>query len=296
MPAYSRAVISWRWTVQPGNHSLSAVTDIYDNVLESNENNNKLVMEFPSGATTFVPVRTNLLAANATFRQSRDASGNLLGLSFTIVNDGLENISSCFALVLVDGMVLSELSVPEMGVNTTYNLTYNWSVGVSSYLVRVIVDNRRQVSEDIETDNDNSMLIQGNIPPIVDASGPYKAYFGDPVVLKGSGHDPDGYITLYEWDLNGDGQFNGPADAGSASSGVMTVVFHKAGLYKVSLRVTDDLGATAVSITTIWIKEKPRQEFIKIDVLTAVLLVIVIAICATVAVMLYRGRGEVFRR
>ena len=295
MPAGSKTVLSWRWTVQPGNHSLSAVADIYDNVLESDENNDKQVIEFPSGAVTYFPTPTNLLAATAGFTQSRDVSGNLISLSFTITNDGLENISSCFASVLVDGLVLTELLVPQIGANSTYDLTYNWSTGVSDHTVKIIVDDRRQVAEDIESDNDQALNIVANIPPIVDPGGPYKAYFGDTVTLRGSGHDPDGYVALYEWDLNGDGLFNGSADARSTTSGQLTKLFHKAGLFKVGLRVTDDQGATSVSTTTVWIKEKPKQELIKMDVLTAVLLVIVIAICATVAVMLYRGRGEVFR-
>ena len=47
-----------------------------------------------------------------------------------------------------------------------------------------------------------------NTPPIADIGGPYDVDPGVDVVLDASGSfDPDGTIVLYEWDLDGDGQF-----------------------------------------------------------------------------------------
>ena len=48
-----------------------------------------------------------------------------------------------------------------------------------------------------------------NIPPTADAGGPYYGDVGENIQLDGSGsNDPDGTITLYEWDLDNDGEYD----------------------------------------------------------------------------------------
>jgi len=60
--------------------------------------------------------------------------------------------------------------------------------------------------------------------------------------------DPDGEIILYEWDLNGDGQF----EISSREDAAVFETFTKVGEYKVSLRVTgrnNDFNVTEKTIT-----------------------------------------------
>ena len=79
--------------------------------------------------------------------------------------------------------------------------------------------------------------------PLAWAAGPYVTTVGTPVVLDGSGSiDPDGTIVSYEWDLNGDGEF----DTSSAQP-TRTHTFASAYDGIVSLRVTDDDGHTTVA-------------------------------------------------
>ena len=69
---------------------------------------------------------------------------------------------------------------------------------------------------------------------------------GDAVTLDGSGSsDSDGTIKRYDWDLDGDGEFD---DA----SGVTTFTsFATAGSHNVGLRVTDDVGAQGTSVLAV---------------------------------------------
>jgi PKD repeat protein len=71
------------------------------------------------------------------------------------------------------------------------------------------------------------------------------------VQLIGSGTDSDGYITLYEWDFDGDGTF----DWSSTTTGSTTHTYTAVGTYQATFRVTDNNGATAtVSALTVQVR------------------------------------------
>ncbi|MBN2357390.1 PKD domain-containing protein, partial [candidate division KSB1 bacterium] len=80
-----------------------------------------------------------------------------------------------------------------------------------------------------------------NEDPVADAGGPYSGTVGQSITLDGSGSsDPDGTINTYEWDLNGDGDYN---DAGDKTGQTVQNTWSSAGTYTVNLRVTDNDGA-----------------------------------------------------
>ena len=70
---------------------------------------------------------------------------------------------------------------------------------------------------------------------------------GDEVTFKGGGNDEDGEIVLYEWDFNGDGEFDWSSD----ETGSTTFVYNNEGTYTAVLRVTDNDGFTATDERTI---------------------------------------------
>ncbi|WP_445475813.1 PKD domain-containing protein [Methanococcoides methylutens] len=48
-----------------------------------------------------------------------------------------------------------------------------------------------------------------NQPPVADANGPYIGVVGLPITLDAAGsYDPDGFIASWEWDIDGDGEFD----------------------------------------------------------------------------------------
>jgi hypothetical protein len=95
-----------------------------------------------------------------------------------------------------------------------------------------------------------------NQPPVADAGGPYTVEEGGSVALAGSGSDPDGTIESYDWDFDGDGQFD---DATG-----QTPTFSAANLDGpsdpdpiVALRVTDNGGTTATDTATVHVDNVP---------------------------------------
>jgi len=81
-----------------------------------------------------------------------------------------------------------------------------------------------------------------NIPPVAVINGPYSGDEDSEISFSSSGsHDPDGSIIGYSWDF-GDGQTSTIADPSHTYSEPNT--------YTVTLRVTDNIGATNMATTS----------------------------------------------
>ncbi len=89
-----------------------------------------------------------------------------------------------------------------------------------------------------------------NLPPTADAGGPYAVEEGEFLTLSGAGSDPAGANDplTFEWDLDGDGAFD---DAFGADPRVLLDGVDGPSTIDVSLRVTDDEGASATATATV---------------------------------------------
>ena len=82
----------------------------------------------------------------------------------------------------------------------------------------------------------------GNQPPTANVNGPYSGTVGNAVSFSSAGSsDPDGSIVGYSWDFG---------DGATSSAANPTHTYSAAGVYTVTLTVTDDQGATGSASTT----------------------------------------------
>ena len=96
-----------------------------------------------------------------------------------------------------------------------------------------------------------------NDSPVADPNGPYSGMVGSPVSFDGSGStDIDGTLVSYAWDFG---------DANTGSGVNPTHTYGAAGLYTVTLTVTDDGGLTDTATTTVDIQPVPNQPPVAVD-------------------------------
>ena len=90
-----------------------------------------------------------------------------------------------------------------------------------------------------------------NRPPVGKIVLPSKVVVGQPATFDGSqSSDPDGSVSDWEWDLDGDGNFE---SAGPTA----TTTFGAYGPRTIALRVTDDWGVTSVTTAQVTVLAPP---------------------------------------
>ncbi|MEE8603642.1 cell wall-binding repeat-containing protein [Euzebya tangerina] len=116
-----------------------------------------------------------------------------------------------------------------------------------------VVSYHDESNGDLKVLHCNDAGCRPNQLPTADAGGPYSTIAGDAVTLAGSGGDPDGGAVTYQWDLDGDGDFD---DATGAAPEVDTTGFEP-GDRTIALRVVDDEVNHTTASTTLTVQPDP---------------------------------------
>ena len=120
------------------------------------------------------------------------------------------------------------------GVNPSHSYTVDGQFSVSLS----VTDNTGASASDITL----ATIGVGNQPPTADANGPYNGSVGVAIQFDGTGSaDPDGNQLSYAWNFGDGNSGTGPNPSHSYTT---------AGVYNVSLTVTDSAGASDSSMTT----------------------------------------------
>ena len=107
--------------------------------------------------------------------------------------------------------------------------------------------------DDDNADNGTAVTFYVNAPPEPAVTSSDPAYTDESIALDGTDStDPDGTITTYEWDLDGDGSVE---DSGPTA----TVSFPDDGEYPVTLSVVDNNGTERATTTNVTVLNRPPE-------------------------------------
>ena len=93
------------------------------------------------------------------------------------------------------------------------------------------------------------------IAPVAKAGDDIEVETKTEVQFIGLGND-DGTIVNYEWDFDGDGNY----DWSSERHGIATTIYYQVGTYTAVLRLTDDEGFTSTDSRTITVIRPEAEE------------------------------------
>lgn len=97
-----------------------------------------------------------------------------------------------------------------------------------------------------------NLMVQ-NVPPVAATSGPYRTTLAVPTTLTGTGSDVPADQLSYAWDLDNDGLFE-------TAGPIVTYTWLTSGSHPVTLRVTDDDGASTLAVTIVDVGAPPLAE------------------------------------
>jgi YD repeat-containing protein len=117
----------------------------------------------------------------------------------------------------------------------------------------------RVTDGDGATDDEQlTLTIRNRAPTASFTATPNPALTGKTVTFKGSGSsDPDGRVTRYQWDLDGNGSF----ETNSGSNATVSRSYAAAASPTIRLRVTDDRGGTGETSRGLVIHRPPDADF-----------------------------------
>ena len=145
-----------------------------------------------------------------------------------------------------DGMVLGPL-----GSEFSLTLFPQFTTGITQvkFLSGSIND-----SQEVSLNLNDPIIVAAtlNRPPVASAVvSPTDPHINEPITFDASAsNDPDGTIVSYEWDFDGDGIFDQ-----TTSDPVVTYTYATSGMKTVTLRATDDAGATGRTVLNVDVGE-----------------------------------------
>jgi len=188
------------------------------------------------GSTPAPPAVNRAPVVDAGTDASIDSVAESLATNGTVSDDGLPMGSILTTVWSVQSGPGGATFADQSAVDTTVTFAES-----GTYILQLSANDSELQSTDTLT-----VVIGAATTPVADAGGPYSAIQGTSAQLDASGStDPNDDITIYEWDLDGDGVFD---DASGINAAYVTAA---PGVYTIGLRVTDGDGNSDTVTTTV---------------------------------------------
>ena len=136
------------WIATPGEHTIKAVVDFYNNVAESNETNNSL--EFNLNKID----QADLIVSSLTWTPSDFTEGQVVTFNAVIENAGNGNTTRGFyTRFLIDENYIGDRYFSGLSSGSSTLISQTWVATPGDHTIKAVVDANNHVSESNETNN-----------------------------------------------------------------------------------------------------------------------------------------------
>jgi len=246
--------VSFNWSATPGERTLEIILDPNDTIAESNEDNNLLTIPFT------VYTIADIIPTAIQFSDPSPTSGDVITINTLIENIGSLNAEDIKVRILVDDYLLEQSTVNNIQANQEKGIWVDWTAISGWHTITVIVN----LDDDVEESNTTNNILNDIIfvaepqaeKPKADAGEDATTYTNDPVPMIGTGYDSDGEIIHYEWDFDGDGEY----EWSSSDTGVTQHTYSTTGTFVAQFKVTDDEGSNSTDLKVVRVIDEPEPE------------------------------------
>ena len=212
---------------EPGSYSVTGLIDHQSVERSAGNNNSTIVFD--------VPTPPDLVVRSVDVEPNIPNHLNVFTLEISVFNDGESSANGCNLTLFVDGEYLTSQLFDAEGTQITF-VDLELSLPWGDHNFTIIVDSDELFEESNETNNWFNFTMHVNALPVAVGLDPIWTRVGVPVVFNASNsYDPDGNITIYSWNVDGDLLYGRN----------VTHSFDKRGNITVILTVVDDSGAVA---------------------------------------------------
>ena len=154
----STSIQTFTWEAVSGTHTIKAVADKNDQVMEINENNNEQSVIF-SGASF-----ADLIIEDITWLPASPAIGETVTFTISIKNQGSGRADFSRVGYYFDGELMPSIAVNPIDAGATLSRTFIWTAGIGQHEIRAVADANEKVTEDSEDNNEKVVSITPRAP------------------------------------------------------------------------------------------------------------------------------------
>ncbi len=160
----SVSIQEFTWKAEAGTHTIKAIADEGEQVVESNEDNNEQSVIFSS--VSFA----DLVIKEITWLPASPALGDTVSFTVTIKNQGTGRAGLSRVEYYIDGTAVSSATVAEIDAGATEKKSFNWTAVVGEHKVRAVADSASKVMESSEDNNEKTATITPRAPDLAIAA------------------------------------------------------------------------------------------------------------------------------
>ena len=182
------------WKVEEGSHTIRAVVDDSDLVVETSEKNNETMIVYPTPDLTLEAV---------TWSPINPSSGDKVTLTAYVKNKGSRRAGSFQIYFYVDDEVVNYQEIPQLDAGARVTEYFEWDATIGLHTVTLFADGADAVAEGVESNNSETVAFSIPAPDLTIESIEWPS--GEPptggevvftVIIRNQGDAKTGYSSV----------------------------------------------------------------------------------------------------